>query len=261
MLIAIDQEGGQVDRFKLENLDNTPQAQIKSLKQAYDIAKSRGEALKNLGINLNFSPVLEVVTSKMSYINLFSRAFLASGQEEVLEFGQAMITGYQDAGITAVPKHFPGGLGRVLQDPHQTLPIINISRKELDQDIYPYKKLIENKKLKAVMITHLKYPQIDPDLASSLSKTFITSILRADLGFQGVVITDDLKMKAITNNYSIPEAAKLAFQAGADLILISSNKQDQKQAYQALLQAVYTGEIPESRVDQSLLRILSLEDK
>ena len=252
-IVVVDQEGGRVARINFGGINNVSQAEIKTASQAGRIAKNRGEILKNLGFNLNLAPVLEVQRQPDSYIG--QRAFLG-GENQVYLLAKAMIAGYQQASIIAAAKHFPGGLGRTNLDPHFVLPIIRVNLDEMAQDLYPYQRLINDQSLKAVMVGHLKYPQIDQNYPASLSKTFISQILRQELGFKGLVITDDLSMKAINNYYQASSAAKLAFKAGADLILISGSKTSQEQAFQALFQLVLKGEVKKKRVEQSLKRIM-----
>jgi len=256
-LIGVDQEGGEVARIKFKDIDNTPQNQIFTLEKAYEIGKNRGEILKSLGINLNFSPVVEIIRDNNSYLALGNRAFLGE-KEKVLGLSEAMIQGYKAGGIIPVPKHFPGGLGRNMADPHQVLPVLDITREELDKDLYIFKALAQNNQASVMMTTHLYYPLIDKDNPVTLSETFVSSILRQSLGFRGVILTDDLKMKGITNKYSVPKAALKAFQAGSDLLLISGTKEEQKQAYEVILKAVKNGEIKEKRLNNSLKRILKI---
>lgn len=255
-IIAVDQEGGKVNRIDFEDIDKTSQAEIKTPERAYQVAKNRGEVLASLGINLNFSPVVEVA-SKSSYIR--NRAFHLEDGQKIASLAAQIVKGYQDSGIVSVTKHFPGSLGRTTTDPHKELPVLDIAQDELEKDIFPFKELIENSDIKAIMITHILYSQIEEERPSSLSEKFISAILRGDLGFDGLVISDDLAMGAITEHYSIAQAAKEAFFAGADLILISGSSSDQQEAYEMILQVVKDGEILEERIDQSLRRVLSLE--
>jgi beta-N-acetylhexosaminidase len=171
-----------------------------------------------------------------------------------------MIRGYQEADIIPVAKHFPGGLGRQGLDPHRFLPTVSIKEDELEKDIYPYIKLIEEGRLPTLMVTHILYPNQDHQYTASLSEKFLKEIIRQKLGFKGVIVIDDLAMRAITDTYTIPEAGVGAIEAGADLLIISDDSQDQSLAYEAVLQAVKAGVIKESRVDESVKRILKLVD-
>lgn len=258
VLVAVDQEGGRVDRIDFADIDKTSQLEIKTEDQAYQVAKSRGEALAGLGVNLNFSPVVEIIRNKNAYIK--NRAFRAENEQEIASLSAQFVKGYQENRVISVIKHFPGGLGRIPTNPHKDLPILEIDQKELEKDILAFKKLIEDSDIRTIMVTHILYPQIDDQKPSSLSKKFISGILRHDLGFDGVVISDDLAMKAITSQYSIAQAAKQAFLAGVDLILISGSSSDQQEAYETLLQAAETREISIEKMEESVKRILSISN-
>ena len=257
-LISIDQEGGVVNRINFEGFDNTAQSEIENENQAFEIAKKRAEDLKGLGFNVNFSPVLEVVKNNFSFINRSGRAFLGD-KDKVYQFGKAMIEGYQAGGVIPVAKHFPGDLGQVLEDPHLELPTLDISKSELIANADVFNKIIQTSQPAMIMTTHILYPNIDEKYPSSLSEKLTSDILRADFGYDGVIISDDLAMAAIKNNYPIVEAAWQAFLAGNDLILISGEQADYQAAYENFLQMVKTGDIAESRVGESLKRILKLK--
>lgn len=256
-IIAVDQEGGSVNRIEFEEIGkiDISQRDIKTEEQAYRVAKKRGEVLASLGVNLNFSPVLEVVSNESSFI--IDRAFQGD-EQKVASLANQMVKGYHDSEIVSAIKHFPGGLGRTRTDPHKRLPVLEIGQDELAKDIFPFKELIKIDDVEAIMATHILYPQIDKKNPSSLSDEFISGILKHDFGFDGVVISDDLVMKAISSKFSIAQAAKLAFIAGIDLLVISSDSSDQQEAYKTLLQAVEDEEISVERVDESVKRILEL---
>jgi len=248
-LIAVDQEGGKVSRIPW--IDSTSQAEIANETEAYKIAKTRGEELKSLGISVNFSPVLDQTWQSNSFIGRQKRFFKGN----VGKLGAAMIRGYLDAEIIPVAKHFPGGLGRTSQDPHLDLPSISITREELDRDLEPFKKAIEAN-VPAIMATHLIYPEFD-QVPVSQSKKFLTDILRSELGFEGVIVVDDLSMGAVKNHYQVGEYAVESILAGGDLLLVTSGK-DYQEIMQSLTEAVKSGELPERRIDQSLKRRRSL---
>jgi len=252
-IIAVDQEGGQVSRVRFDQTDNTSQAEISDQIQAYQVAKKRGEMLQELGINLNFSPVVEVVRNDFSYLNQLNRVFKGD-EEKVTGLSQALIKGYRDSGLITSAKHFPGGLGRLPLNPHQALPVLDISREELNKDLTPFKKLIADQEVEVIMVSHLLYPQID-NQPTSLSQKFMTDILREELSFQGIIITDDLAMAGVTNDYSIPQAGKMAFSAGADLILISGPASSQEAAAQTILETVRANQALIKKVNSSVKRI------
>lgn len=267
-MVAVDQEGGSVNRINFGNMDLTPQSEISDPDEAHRIAVNRAGILKNLGINVNLAPVLDIPQSQFSYIGRTNRAFMG---EEVVKMAVAMMEEYQKQGIIPVVKHYPFGLGRITVDPHQVLPEVNINQTELGEDIGVLREL---GKVKAVLVTHLLYPQIDSQLPSSLSPIFIGEILRGDkpafarqpasfgevkgMGFEGLVVTDDLNMGAITRHFSIPDASKLAIKAGADMVIISGNILEQQRAYEAVLGAVKSGEISEERINEAVGRIMKV---
>ncbi len=258
--VSIDQEGGVVNRINFENFDNTSQSEMENENQAFEIAKKRAEDLKGLGFNINFSPVLEVVKNNFSFINRSGRAFVGN-KEKVYKLGKAMIDGYQIGGIIPAAKHFPADLGQVLEDPHLQLPKLEIKKSELINNSYVFNKIIQNGAPPIIMTTHILYPNIDKKYPSSLSEKLTRDILRGDFNYEGIIISDDLAMAAIKNNYSVTEAAKQAFLAGNDLILISGDQTDYQTAVESFLQAIKSGEISESRVDESLKRILKLKSR
>ncbi len=258
-LITIDQEGGQVARLNFEELDNTSQAAITSVPQAYKIGRDRGGVLKDLGINVNFAPVVEVIRDEDSYLARLNRAF-PGDEDQVFRFSQAMIKGYQDSAIIAVAKHFPGGLGRKKADPHQTLPRLEVGFQDLNQDLLPFQDLIKQGRISALMTTHILYSQIDENNPVTTSEKFISAILRQELGFKGVIISDDLVMRGLGSINTIEDSAIAAFNAGHDLLIVSGPTEIQDRVYQNLLQTVKQGEITEERLDQSLRRLLRLSN-
>jgi len=255
---AVDQEGGMVARIQTPQIDSTPQSEIQTAAQASKIALNRAQILKSYNINTNFAPVVEVIRDNNSYLANLNRAF-PGDEQQVYQLAKAMIQTYQQNGIIAVAKHFPGGLGRKSADPHQTLPTININRQQLNQDLIPFQKLIQDNQIKALMTTHILYPQIDSQNPVTTSEIFISQILRGDLNYQGVILSDDLTMKGISSSKTVEQIAIQAIQAGHDIILIAGPETLQQSAYQTLLKAVQRGEISEKRINQSVKRILLLQ--
>ncbi|MFZ5365178.1 MAG: glycoside hydrolase family 3 protein [Patescibacteria group bacterium] len=251
LFISADQEGGLVTKVQVEGVKEfTAQSGIKSAEQAYQVAFDRGKELKELGFNINFSPMLDYITDKNSF--LYSRAFRGS-LDDFGEFGKQMVSGYQDAGISATVKHFPGHANDSI-DSHENLPAINWTKVEFDENIPQFKKALEADP-DLVMVGHIKYPNIDPDNPASLSPIIIQDILRGQLNYQGIIITDDMEMGALMENYSVKDAAIKAVQAGCDLLLYVSTKENQVKAYKVILEAVRRGEIEEWRIDESVRRI------
>ncbi|MDY0404893.1 glycoside hydrolase family 3 N-terminal domain-containing protein [Virgibacillus sp. 179-BFC.A HS] len=162
--------------------------------------------------------------------------------------------------IISVVKHFPGH-GDTSVDSHVQLPKVDKNWEQLsDMELIPFKAAIEQG-ADAVMVAHILLPKIDASLPSSLSKTVITDLLRKQLGYDGVVMTDDMTMQAITNQYDIADAAVKSVQAGSDIILIAHGYDDVVAAMQAMKSAVQHGKLTEQRIDESVKRIIRLKER
>ena len=269
--LSLDQEGGLVDRLRRII---TPMPSAKAVSQngntafAEKLARITAEVVRILGFNMNFAPVIDVIDEERGKFTngLYSRNF-GKTKEEVVEFSSLYLKILQDGGCMGCIKHFPG-YGASEVDSHEELPKVNLSRESLFEiDLFPYSKLFENEDVYSVMIGHAAYPPLDLQeldsagnlLPSSLSRNIITKLLREDLGFQNLVLTDDLEMGAILRNYGIADASVMAFNAGNDLILICANPQAMTDAFRAVKKAVETGEISEERLNESLERIAKLK--
>lgn len=269
-LLSLDQEGGLVDRLRRIAVPMPAAASIRNEADAGELARITGELLGLLGFNMNFAPVVDVISEDRARTQngLFSRAF-GSDAAEASRLSLAYLAGLQDSGITGCIKHFPG-LGATEVDSHEELPRVGLGLEELERiDLAPYRTHFAAGLVRAVMVGHAAFPacglqELDADgklLPSSLSFNFVTALLRDSLGFKGVTITDDLEMGAILRNYGIAEASKMAVRAGADMLAICNDPERIREAHRALLDAVRTGEIPESRIDESLRRIGTLKER
>ncbi len=252
LFIATDQEGGDVIRFNfLEEL--TPQIKIKDAEQARQIAFSRATELREIGINMNFSPVLDYVSNNKSY--LYNRTF-GVDPGNIGNLGNAMIKGYIGGKVVPVAKHFPG-YGNLLRDPHTNQAKLTINEKELQINLIPFQKVIAtNSSNIAIMTAHIVVPNIDTKPAT-LSSTFITEILRKQFGFNGVIITDDMEMVSAGNLTS--QSSLNAIIAGADMIISTYTPQKQIEIFDRIKKAVLEKEISEKRIDESIMRILTLK--
>ncbi|GGE33503.1 hypothetical protein GCM10011391_10220 [Pullulanibacillus camelliae] len=259
LFISVDQEGGSVERLP-STVKSLPSGEAigKRNNQAYSnrIGQLIGKELKAFGFNMDFAPVLDIKQSSHSAIG--NRAF-GSDKKTVGQLGVATMKGIQSQQVISVIKHFPG-YGSVTVDAHADLPAITYGKGQLEAvDWWPYKQAIA-KGADIVMVTHLKVPQIDTHYPASMSRPLITDMLRTDLNFHGVVITDDMTMGAITKHYPVDQAAVQSVKAGADIVLIAYNKSEQLKAIQALKQAVKSGAISMNRIDDSVYRILRLKE-
>jgi len=258
LFLSVDQEGGRVSRLP-DAFRKMPPAQ--TVGQTHDprLAEQMGvliaHQLQALGFNMNFAPVLDVASNPDNKV-IGNRSFDAN-PELVAAMGTAMMDGLRSGGIIPVIKHFPGH-GDTSADSHVELPVLHKTADQLaQQELLPFRHAIQSG-AEAVMVAHILFPAIDPDSPSSLSKAMINGLLRDKLGFEGVVITDDLAMGAIARHYGMAEAALRAIEAGGDLVLISDAKAV-GEIHARLLNEVHRGQLSEDRIDESVKRILRLK--
>ncbi len=260
LFLSIDQEGGRVKR--LENgvtqfPGNMAAGIYNRSEKTCMMAKILGLELRDLGINMNLAPVLDVNNNPDNpVINL--RSF-GSDPELVSEQGKSYIRGLQDSLCIAVGKHFPGH-GDTNKDSHLTLPVISYPLERLRKiEFIPFLNAIESG-VECMMTAHISYPAVLKNREpATFSRRFITDILRNEMKFKGIVFTDDLEMKAISKKMKIGEAAVRSFRAGADIILISTFGNNTKEIFNSLLQSVKRGKIEMSRIDESVRRIIRMK--
>lgn len=258
LFIAVDEEGGTVSRLaealKLDNVGTMAEiGSTKDTSKVYEAMKTVGTYMKGYGFTLNFAPVADVVLSDNTAIG--DRSF-GSDAETVAGMVTSAMTGLEEVGITACVKHFPG-LGDASEDTHNGLVVIDKSLEELKQtELVPFISAIENG-AKMIMVGHMSLPQIVGDnTPATMSKEVISDLLRSELGFNGVVITDAMNMEAITEYYGADEAAIRAFKAGADMVLMPENFE---LAYEGVIAAVQDGTISEDRINDSLKRVYRIK--
>lgn len=262
LLISTDQEGGTVTR--LTGATHFPGNMALGATGEVELARQVGQAvareLLGAGINMNLAPVLDVNNNPANPI-IGVRSY-GEVPEKVAEFGAALIQGMQREGVVACGKHFPGH-GDTDTDSHLDLPIIRHDRKRLAEvELVPFKKAIATG-LDSVMAAHIYFPAIEPrdGIPATLSPNVLTGLLRDELGFEGLIITDCMEMDAIVNTFGTVEGAIMTIEAGADMVLISHTLEKQQQAIQSVIEAVQSGRISEERVDVSVRRILQLKEK
>ncbi|MCL2313130.1 MAG: glycoside hydrolase family 3 protein [Firmicutes bacterium] len=276
VLIMTDQEGGRVERatFKRKPLKNN--LEIETLEEAFEKGAFIGKELKYLGINCNLAPVVDVNSNPDNPI-IKERSF-GSNPEVVSEFSKAFVKGLHKYNIIATAKHFPGH-GDTSKDSHFELPIVNKSFEELnDLEFKPFKAVIDIG-IDMIMTAHIALPKIESKtiiskedgqkmyIPATLSKIILTDILRGYLGFNGVIISDSMGMNPISKNLSPFEAAKMAINAGVDILcmpFIVRNKNDIKKIpefIEFIKNEVLEGRILESRINESVERILKMKSK
>lgn len=260
LFLGIDEEGGRISRLpELTKLPTNEEIGFRNdASFSYGIGKLLGKQLSAFGFNLDFAPVLDINSNPENPI-IGDRSFGKDAQK-VSELGIQTMEGIQSEQVIPVIKHFPGH-GDTAVDSHKELPIVQKSLKDLQGlELIPFKKAI-NQGTEVVMTGHILLPKIDPTYPASLSEKIIKGILRKQLGYEGIIITDDMTMKAIVNTFEIGEAAVSAVKAGNDIVLVAHDYANVIKAKDAILQAVKTGEISEQRIDESVNRILSIKKK
>ena len=263
MIISVDQEGGRVQRIK--ELSDKEVSIIPAMNYVgkmddteltKDIGKVIGEELRVFGINMDFAPVMDVWENKDNTV--IGKKSFGNTPEFVSKHALALGEGLKETGIIPVYKHFPGH-GNTSVDSHEDLPVVTKSKEELlKDDIIPFMDAIKNGE-EVIMIGHLAVPSITGDnTPASLSRKIITDLLKNELGFKGLVITDALNMGALTNNYTQDEVYIKAINAGVDILLMPNGSKD---ALNTIRDAVNKGMISEDTINNSVRKILTLKYK
>ncbi|MGM3309034.1 beta-N-acetylhexosaminidase [Anabaena sp. WFMT] len=218
MFTTLDHEGGRVVRTP-SPITRFPHAYLLQ-RRAYEVAKATAIELKSLGINLSWSPVADIFSNPHNPI-IGSRAF-GTTPATASQGAREYYRGLREEGILGAAKHFPGH-GDTSTDSHLELPILNLSLEDLqNRELIPFQTLIQEQ-VPLIMTAHILFPQIDPDVPATLSKTILNNILRDELGFQGVIVSDDLDMKAVSEMFMQSGTIVRAFNAGCDLFIVSRN--------------------------------------
>lgn len=261
LFISIDEEGGRVSRLP-DDVEKFPSAftigLINNQQTAYENGKEIGYTLKRLGINLDYAPVLDIYSNENNTV-IGDRAF--STEESIVStMGIATMEGIEDADIIPVVKHFPGH-GDTEVDSHYGLPIVYKTLEELRNfEFIPFVKAIESG-CDVIMVSHIILNEVDSSNPASLSKIVISDLLRKDLEFDKVVITDDMSMGAITSIMSIEEACIKSIEAGCDILLLGNAYEEIEQVINSIKLKLYNGEISEEQINKSVKRILELKKK
>ncbi|UWG99302.1 beta-N-acetylhexosaminidase [Dehalobacter sp. DCM] len=261
LFLAIDEEGGRISRVP-EEFAKIPSCQtigqINNSQLSYQIGSIIGEELKSFGLNMNFGPVLDINSNPKNPV-IGDRAF-GSTADIVTKLGLQTMLGLQAQNIISVVKHFPGH-GDTSVDSHVGLPMVENDLTRLNNfELLPFAAAIQNK-VDVIMVAHILLPRIDPVNPASFSSAIISEVLRTQMNFDGVVITDDMTMGAIIKNYDIGEAAVKSINAGSDIVLVCHDFDKEEAVIQAMQHAVETGAISMDRLDQSVYRVLKLKQK
>lgn len=260
-LIALDHEGGRVHRLAAP-FTHFPAAAVVGRTQSVDLAqqvgKAMGEELNSIGVDIDFAPVLDVLTNIANTV-IGDRAFASDPQTAGL-FGCAQARGLREGGVIPCGKHFPGH-GATLMDSHEDLPRDERSLAELHHtDFQPFRMAIAEG-IEMLMTAHIVYSTLDAEYPATLSRKIIEGLLRQQLGFRGVVVTDDLEMGAIVRHEAVEHAAVQALSAGADLLLICHKLDVALAAREACLQALGAGRLARQRFEEANRRLTLLKQR
>lgn len=256
LFISIDQEGGKVARLQKPFTIFKGNPFIETAKQAKDFAFTVANELKEIGVNMNFAPVLDVVFECKDSI-MKDRAFKKDAKN-VSKLGISVIKTMQKQGIMAVAKHFPG-IGRTIKDSHFSLPVLDIDLKMLEQsDLIPFVDA-KNQKVAGIMLSHIFYPKLDKKWQASLSPFIANNLLRKKIGYNGLVITDDLDMKAI--EHEIETCMKQILTSKIDIALICHKGPDIDKAFQEIKRLIAKSEDLFIKSLESVKRILKYKEE
>ncbi len=267
LFVSIDEEGGRVTRLKTKyGFPKTVSAKYLGALDNADTTKfyatERAQLLKELGINMNFAPCVDVnVNLENPVIGKINRSF-SSSEHQVASQAQIFVEAYNSEKVVPVLKHFPGH-GSSQSDTH--LGVADVSDTWEFRELYPYKALIDSGVVTAVMTAHIVNRTLDQELRpATLSHQVVQEILRGFLGFNGVIISDDLQMKAIADQFGLKETIRLSIQAGLDILLFANNVPDHQRVSAATIhkmikEMVQNGDITPERIDESYQRVINLK--
>ncbi len=261
-IISVDQEGGTVQRLNKPFWKKLPSAQEAGEVQdpeaaATALAVETAEMLRQVGINMNMAPVLDVAGPASDGV-LKGRCF-GDNPSDVAAAGTVYINTLQENGIAAVAKHFPG-IGLVQEDPHMHRPVVEADPKTIQENLVPFQHAVKSG-VSSVMTSHVIYQHLDKDVPASFSPIIAREILREQMGFDGVLMTDDLEMGGITRYGSVEESALRAFVAGHDMFLVCHSPELIKATVKVLDDACKSKKISTTRLETSLFRVSRLKER
>jgi beta-N-acetylhexosaminidase len=262
VLVAIDEEGGDVTRLEVRTGSSFPGNNalgvVDDVALTQEVAAELGRRLAACGVNLNWAPSADVNSNPENPV-IGVRSFGAD-TDLVARHTAAYVTGLQSAGVAACTKHFPGH-GDTAVDSHHAVPRIDVDASVLDsRELAPFRAAIAAG-TRATMSAHILVPALDPDHPATLSRTILTGLLRGELGYDGLIVTDGMEMQAIAGAYGIERGSVLAVAAGADAICVGGGLADDetvRRLRDALVSAVHTGELPEERLADAAERVRAL---
>ncbi len=264
LFISIDEEGGQISRlpssmgFKAETLSHKELGEKNDTELTYKQAKKIAKTLKSLGINVNFAPCLDLAINKESPIIYKKGRSFSDNPKTVTKHAQAYIQAHNKYNILTVAKHFPGH-GSAIADSHKGFTDITSTWDK--SELLPYITLNKKWLLNAVMVAHVYNKNLDKKYPATMSKRIINNLLKNNLKFRGIVFSDDMQMKAISDNYSLEDSIITAINAGVDVLIFGNNiKNDKniaKEFNDIVFNAVKSGKISQDRIDDAYIKVLA----
>ena len=269
LLICIDQEGGKVNRMKTKygfpkSVTAAYLGKTKSFDSARLYAASTAKALKNVGFNVNFAPCVDLAINKENTVIVKVERSYSRNADTVSRFATEVVKEHRKQNIITSLKHFPGH-GSSLADTHYG--VADVTNTWLADEIKPYKTMLANGYVDAIMTSHIVNKNLDPTgLPGTLSNRVIDSLLRKQMGFTGVVFSDDMQMQAIAKNFTLEQTIKLAINAGVDIMCFSNNipgseERTVDRVHRIIKKMVQSGEIKRSRIEESYKRVMELKKK
>lgn len=265
LLVSIDQEGGRVNRLKPaygfpESISHEELGARDDLAFTREQAAATARTLASLGINWNLAPVVDLDANPDNPIIKGKRRSFAADPEKAARHAAAFVEGHRAHGVLTCLKHFPGH-GSAMGDTH--LGFVDVTTTWHERELTPFQRLIAAGQCDSVMSAHVFHARLDPEVPSTMSRAVITGLLRERLGFQGVVTSDDMEMKAISSRYGIEKSIPAALNAGVDVLCFGNNMSYDPdiapKAVAIIERAVRDGIVPESRIDESCARVLALK--
>lgn len=261
LFIGIDMEGGRMAELKAPFTQWPAMkflGEIGSASLGFKFAEMLGKELLAVGINLNFSPVVDIATNPDNKV-IGDRAF-SSDPEMVARLSSSVVRGFVKSGLLPCVKHYPGH-GDTVADSHEELPVITHDEGRLnDVEFVPFKKAFRAR-ADLLMTAHIRCEKLDPKWPATLSPYLLKDVLREKLGFRNLVLADNMEMKAISQNFGTEEAAVQAFKAGCNIVMYSSSLDEQKKAFEAVTKAFVDGDIPMEVLDSSLALVTKVKSK
>ena len=267
LLVSIDQEGGRVNRLKPadgfpESMSHEELGRLDLPAETYRQAAITARTLADLGLNLNLAPVVDLDAHPDNPIIKGKSRSFSVDPEAVTRHAAEFVRAHRDQGVLCCAKHFPGH-GSATGDTH--LGLVDVTQTWHERELIPFRRLIEADLCDVIMSAHVFNANLDPAVPATLSRTVITGLLRDRLGFRGVVMSDDLEMKAISSHYGLEQAVVLAVEAGIDVLCFGNNLSYDPdiapKAIEILVRAVEAGRISPARIDASCQRVLTLKGK